>query len=535
MISKWENCIAEIRAAAGASGEKLRDREIEVMLERVMRESSRRSGIRAATPDSLRAAAAELANRDLINAANKKREAAINFANRVSRRERHGNAPDPYLGIQAGIRGINTPTDGSRFSVHAEWKEIADKQFINPMRNELMDAGLSRAAQKPEIEDLWVQELFELSKGKDGTPGITNSPEALQIAEIIHKYQNLAKEQMNRAGAWISDYIGYVTRTQHNVDRMQWAAGGGWGRKGAEARDRNAWKDVIRPLLDDRTYDPLAGRADDVEARETFLDHIYNALISGVHLTHEGMQGYKDPAFGGAGNLAEKLSAERVLHFKGGKEWHAYQKQFGNPGPLIESIVQNLDRSARSLALMRHYGTNPRAEFDADIKYWSETVRDKDPVLAQKISAGGGQGGRLSKEFDALDGTSDIPVNRLAAKIGASVRSWQNMSKLGFAGVNDIAGIFVHASELKYQGEGLLEGYGNALRSIAEGPRGRSAERRQVLDRLQAGFEGTMHEISSPFEPNELTARHAVPIAEHVLRRDRHQLRQRRLARRPGI
>ena len=477
----WEDCIAEIRAAAGEDTQ-LSDRDIERMLERVIREAKRKSGIGMPDSDSIRAAARDLAEQERIAAAIEKRNARLNMVARIGRRERIQANPDGLAsGIRAEIHGTTTPIAGGRFSAEAEWKAL-NRQYREGIVVALEHEGLVAAAQAPEMQRLWARELFELSKGRDGAPGVTGSPEALKVAEIIHRFQSLAKDNLNKAGAWIGDYAGYITRTAHDPDKIRVAGLG-------------AWKETVRPLLDERSFDPVGERP---EARERFLDNIYHALVTGVHLTHDGMRGFKDPAFAGPGNMAKRLSEERVLHFRDAEAWLDYQGRFGQ-GNVLESVMHALDRAARGTALMRRWGTNPRAEFEADIGYLSETHRNSAPDSVNRLREAQKD---LQARFDYLDGTADMPVNRLGARVSSTLRLIESMAKLGGMLLTDFTGIVTHAAELRYQGIGLLQGYGNFLTSVVRG-RGRTEETREIMDLLLAGHEGMLRDIMGRFEPDD--------------------------------
>ena len=244
------------------------------------------------------------------------------------------------------------------------------------------------------------------------------------------------------------------------------------------------------PQLDPRTFDG-------VEDRNTFLQHVYNSLVTGVHLTEEGMQGWRDPAFTGPGNMAKRLSEGRVLHFKDAASWLDYQKKFGN-GSIIESIVDNLDRAARSTALMRRWGTNPRAEFQNDLRALAEHLRDTKPgaVIALRKAEN-----TLQNRFDFLDGTANQPVNRLGARISSTARLVESMAKLGGVALTHLSSAVTKAAELRYHGVGLLEGYGDFLQSIVRG-RGHG-ETRDILDLIGAGMEGMRRDLISRFEPDD--------------------------------
>lgn len=467
----WRDCIDEIKAAAGKT--KLSDTEIEKLLDAVVKKARRASGIGALDADGLRFAAAALADEAKKSAALEKRNALINMRNRIGRRQRIEAAPDWPTGLHAEIRGVNTPLAGGRYSAQAEWKARARVLLAGPTR-ELQQAGLFDATRRGVLEREWVRELFELSKGTQGTPGVSGSPEALRIAEIFNKYQELAKTALNRAGAAIGDYAGYVTRTAHDMDKIRRAG-------------LDPWKQVIRPLLAPETFDYVGGPG--TKGAEDFLNNVWHALVTGVHLTHEGMQGFKDPAFTGPANLARRASQERVLHFRDADSWLDYQRQFGE-GNAAHAVLSNLDRSARATALMNHFGTNPRAELDGDFKYLAEKYRNSDPDKVVRLQAARKN---LQDEFDFLDGTANIPVNRLAAKIGAGARVVESMARLGLVAFTHLSVGATKAAELRYQGAGLLERYTNFVTSLFPG-------RDKVADELLAGIEGMQRDLISRFQ-----------------------------------
>lgn len=201
------------------------------------------------------------------------------------------------------------------------------------------------------------------------------------------------------------------------------------------------------------------------------------------------MQGFKDPAFTGPGNLAKRLSQDRVLHFRDADSWLDYHQQFGR-GTVAENIINNLDHSARATALMNHFGTNPRAEFDGDLRYFKEKLRNTDPDKVLRLQ--GAEHG-LSNTFGFLDGSANMPVNRLFAKIGSTARVVESMAKLGLVAFTHLSVGATKAAELRYQGANLFERYGNFITSLKPG-------RSEVSDELLAGLEGMHRDLLSRFQ-----------------------------------
>lgn len=504
----FEDCIAEIRAAAGEGAKALSDRDIEKMLDAVTKRAKRRA-IEAGTPlPDYRAAGREIAGEQRIAAAVAKRNALQNLMKRAQRRDRIAAAPDLETGLMAEIHKTNT---GDRFSAEGEWHTRMER-YAGGMLHELERAGLDGAVRRGTLDREWARELYELSKGEDGKPGVSGSPEALAIARIVHKWQTQAKTDMNHAGAWVGDYQGYVARTVHDPDKIRLASEQQYGwlnwrtyrpRPGASAADRKAWTDFARTVFDERTFEYVSGEGKDGVQR--FLNNVYSALVSGVHIAHEGPQGFKDPAFTGPANLAERVSHERVLHFKNADAWMDYRERFGRGGALIGDVLTGLNHAARATALMARWGTNPRAEFAADLRYFAEERRESDPDLAKRLNRQAQDGGFKSplwNRFNLLDGTANRPVNMLGAKIGSTLRLDETLAKLGNILFTHLSAGMTRAAELKHHGVGFLESYGDYLASVVRGPRGHG-ETRELLDLIHAGMDGALRELHEAAEPND--------------------------------
>ncbi len=475
-----DNCRAEVEAAGGApiSREALDDMwiDLEARAARIRRD-------RPSLSDSaiLKAAADEASAEAQMAARIELRNAKMNLVKRVRRRSQIEDTArslggqrgaDLALAIEAKLVGINSAVRGARLSVDAQGVALA-RDWMGGLTNDMDKAGLFGLVRQGKLDREIARELWQLSR-PDGQRGISGNRAAEKAAAIIHKYQRLSVETLNREGAWIGQVDGYITRQAHDPDRMVMAG-------------YRAWRDTIAAKLDERTFEGVTDR-------EKFLDQVYRALTTGVHLDAEGMAGFKDPAFKGPSNLAKKLSAARTLHFKDADAWMDYQQAFGSRN-IIESILRGLDKAAKSTALMREYGTNPRAEFDQDLRYLAETWRDRD---AGAVMALNNRVGALNNQMSELDGTAATPVNRVLAKWAAGNRTWQSMSKLGGVVISAITDVPFKAGELRYQGINLLEAYGDGLTSITRG-RG-DGEVREIMDLIGAGLEGSIGHIAARFD-----------------------------------
>jgi hypothetical protein len=478
----FEKCIAEVRRATGAD---LSEDEIGELFEAVaarFRTKRAKTGSEVPDGDLFKAAAAELNREAAATAAIEKRNAIENLKKRVTRREFYGQAPDPVLGLEAKLVGVNAPFAGSRLSVDAQQRALT-KDYLGKLGSDLEKTGTFENFRAGTLDREMARELFELNSA-EGKPGISGSKQALAMAEAVHAAFERARTGLNRAGAWIGKYDGYIARTSHDMDKIRRAT-------------FEAWRDHVEPRLDERTFEGLGADAGDAAARQRFLQNIYDALASGVHLGEAGYSGFKDPAFKGPGNLAKRLSKGRVLHWKDADAWMDYAEKFGR-GNLAENVTAALEHAARHTGLLREFGTNPRAELEADIQHLKETQR-QDLALVDKLRSWEKP---LANRMDELDGTANMPRSLLAAKIGGTVRAWQSLSSLGGVLLSAIGDVPIKASELNYQGIGFLEAYTDGFTSLARG-RGKSAQTRAVMDDLRAGFEGMRGNIAGRFDAND--------------------------------
>lgn len=486
-----EKCIAEVMSAMGG-GPEATSKAAKDMLERIEARASvlEKTGLSAA--DAAQQAGKEVTDMAAAAAAIEKRNALLNLQKRVGRREaleakaealggKHG--VDLVRAIRNQLVAINTYKDGvigGRRSVSGD-RDTMHLEYLGGAVRELENAGLFQAARGNQVERLWGREMYELSKrdvGEPSNPGVTGSAEALKIAEALHKYSSLAKSQLNREGAWIGDYSGYITRTAHNVDKLR--------RAGFEN-----WRDTIAPLLDaDRTFEGVADR-------NGMLRGVYNALRSGVHLSDAGGVGMKDPAFSGPANLSEKLSEGRVLHFRDADSWLDYQQKFGN-GTLLEQTLNSYNRAAQARALMSKFGTNPEAEFDQDIRWAKEKYRDTNLEAVEELNR---SEKNIRNIFDNLSGEASRPANELMAKIGSYTRLDQTMAKLGGVALTHMSSAVSKSALLRYHGLPLWQAYGDFFAAPFRQMKAGAAQ--QWADEMLAGMEGTNRDIIAAFAPND--------------------------------
>lgn len=395
-----------------------------------------------------------------------KRNAILNQRKRIELETYLKNvwADRPTDGLQAILTGVQRARAGARRSVGLEQNALQGK-YVGGFIADLERTGHFKLFASGAADEDVARALWRLDDESPDFSGLM--PEAAEIARVIRKWQEVARDDANREGAWIGREKGYITRQSHDIYKIRRAG-------------YQAWRDAIAPRLDLDRMDIPNG---DLEA---FLRKVYDGLASGVHLkaeTRPKLTGFKGPA-----NLAKRASQERVLHFKSADDWLAYNAEFGT-GSLREAVMRGFQSAARSTGLMRVLGTNPEGMLDVLARGIQERIED--PAKLQQFSQD--LRGAIKNRLRQVDGTVNIPVNATAARVSANLRAWESMAKLGGAVISSVTDLPVYAAEVRYQGRGFLSGMAEALGAVARGRP--SGERAQVLSSLGVFFESMAGEI----------------------------------------
>lgn len=481
-----------------ASGQKLTKKEADQMQEDIKsfgNAARRKLGPNASADEVTREAGRMAKSSAEAGAYIERRNKLMNLAKRQQRDAFYKSMSPSKLakGIQAKIRGINTPGDMNKLSAQG-MMDVKHAQYLTAMHAELERGGIDKAVYGGKNDVAIGKELAELSKPEgERQVGVSKNDVAVKAAAVIRKYQNLAKQDLNGEGAAIGNLDSYVAHQNH--DPVLIRSGGrseGWKPFKMMSSDEgfSKWRDFISPLLDhDKTF---GGRDAD-----KILRGVYNGLVTGVHLSSEGSQGFKDPSFSGPGNMAKRLSQERFLHFKDADSDARYQQEYGVPR-LVDRVASTLRASARDFALMRTWGTNPRAEFEADMRRLNEHYVDKDQDAVNSLQT---KQRSLQNEFDHLDGTAMRPEYQLNAKMWAGFRTVEALSKLGNVLFTHLSVGMTKGAELRYHGMGFLEAQGNFYKSFADGRS--AAERAALATELHTRATGGLHYLTSMFQPSD--------------------------------
>lgn len=468
----YEQCIAAIREAAG----ELSDSEIDDVISELQDRQKRlvaTGQIDDLTQAALQAAD-EIAKENELAAVIAKRNAAINVARRTEGIEfiRSQFADRPEIGVEALLTGVQRARVGSRASAAASQKTL-ESHYMAGLIDDLERAGVERIFSSGVMDSEVARALWALDN-PEAAP-FDGPKEAAEIAKIINKWQETSRIDANKAGAFIGKLKGYITRQSHDPIRIF--------RAGYET-----WRASILQKLDiGKTF---ADATDD--SIEDFLKETWNALSSGIHFkTQPVPSGFKGPR-----NVAKKISAERVLHFKDADSWFEYNKEFGVHN-IREAVLHGLEKSAHDTGLMRVLGTNPEANLNMIMDAIRKDLKDNPAKLRKFVN----HEKKLMNRLHEVDGTTRMVVNPSLAKAGSIFRTIENTAKLGGSLLSQFSDIPTYASEMRYQGRGMLSGMGEALAGLGRG-RG-SEEQRHVLSGAACFFDSARGQIVNRFSADD--------------------------------
>jgi len=469
----YNDCIATIQAAAGR---KLSDEELDDLLTalQLRQKYMLAKGVVTDSADAALKAAEEVANNIKMAAVLEKRNAAINLTKRLEKvawvQKNFGN--NIAEGLEAILVGVNRAKQGAREGA-AQLQHSIKQTYLAGLTADLertghMDLFASGAMDREVARALWA-----IGRESEAADLAKLPKEAVEIAKVINKWQEVSRLDANEAGAWIGKTDGYIVRQTHDAEKIRG--------KGTE-EDYARWRAMALDKFDIPRMQVEQGFTN----TEQMLRSTWTNLASGTHLKNtREMSGFKGP-----GNLAKKISQDRVIQFKDADSWFDYNQTYGLRN-LREGVVAGLSHSADSIGLLRSLGTNPQSMFDTIKTDLIQAANDAGRVdVADKIKSREEQLGNYMK---AIDGTMNIPGNALFARRAANVRAWKMMSSLGsmvFSQLNDIA---VYASGTRYQGRGMFSGMGEAIQGL-----GRSlkpAERRELLSSLGVVLDNAIGEL----------------------------------------
>ena len=466
-------CISE---ASAALGRQLTDDEAISLFTEVQKKIKEAGATAGPFDEAIRAAGEKYAKEVSKAARIEKRNAAIALKLRIETMDfvKTQFANDYAGGLEAALVGVNKAALGSRFSAAAQQNALA-KNYLSGLVYDLEKANVLKLLTNKQSDLEITNALWSINN--PAAPAYTGPVEIKKLADIIYKWQEVTRIDSNNAGADIGKLAGYIVRQSHDNVKIR-------------AASREQWIDDIQKELDFTiTFGPGEN------ARE-ILGKMYEGFSNGIHLkASENITGFK----GGTANLAKKVSAERVLHFKNANAWYNYHSKYG-VGSISDAIIRQMNVAAQNVSLMRTLGPNPRDNYNRIVAMLEAGLKN-DPEQLKKFQQATSKNGFLERRFAEIDGSVTIPNHDLMAEISSGIRGVQAMSKLGAAVVSSITDIPAVMTELRYQGFDMTEAMYESIAGLIKG------QNRANLADIDAGlgivFDSVIGRISSRFEAGD--------------------------------
>ena len=380
--------------------------------------------------------------------------------------------PDnPALGLEAAMVGVQRARTGALSSAAAGQRALSNKNLTS-FAYDLERTGFSKEFISGELDRDFAVAIHRMGQQEETGAIDLNiiakglSPKAVEVAKVVRKWNDVALNDANLAGAMIKRDPNYIMRQNHNPLSLRRAARILTNGVGENSK---AWKEFILPLLDtEKTFDGI----DDIE---DFLQSTYEALASGVHLAHAGSD-MSPNVMKRLQSISKRMSQSRLLHFKDGDAFYRYNKKMGTDR-FIEGIYLGLESNANNVALMRKFGPNARNNYESVFELLMK--RTKGEKSKRKLK---GAKAQLDRFFDTLDGSDRVPENVIRAKYASNIRAIQSFSKLGGATISAITDIEFMASTLRAQDVPWHISYARSFEALFKGKS--SEEKKQLISMI---------------------------------------------------
>ena len=389
---------------------------------------------------------------------------------------------DPVKGLLSLLTGVISYKEGSRFSID-NIQQTYRSNYIGGFNFDIEKADLSNFFQDKNIhKDIFVEIMdnpFLRDEKGSFNRSVSGNEKAYEIAKIIKKWNDIILQDKNDLGANIKKMPGYIFRQSHQQDKMLKAAG---KVTTDEASHKAAWISKIKSKLNHE----LTFKGEDADK---VLSDIWTNLIDGKHIQSVyGSMNY------GSSNIPRRQRANRVLHFKSGKDFYDYDQEFGI-GDLGKSLEFGFTKSAQDIGLVKQLGTNPKKNLETIINLLKNHYRGKGKNI-KNLSYD-----KIKNDFEQLDGSINIPDDATVAKIGAGIRTLQTIGKLDQVTITSLTDIVYMMAEANYQGMNIFGTFHSALKELkrVHSP----AELKEILEPLNLGLEHFTGQFSEHFTTKE--------------------------------
>lgn len=260
----------------------------------------------------------------------------------------------------------------------------------------------------------------------------TGDATAKQLAKAIRQAQDEMRRAFNAHGGDIGHLADYGLAHSHDTVQLRRAGFAAWAEK---IEPRLAW-DRIDDVTTGRPFTAQPGAVPPRARTERFLRDVYEGITS------RGWDDREPSLTGGGRALYNRRADHRVLHFRTGADWLAYNAEFGSADP-FSALVNGLHGLARDVALMRVLGPNPRQGLQFAIQVamkQAETLDARAPLPGGKTRAERfrSQGNKALAMLSLQNGDAGVPGNLAFAQAMSGARTYLTSVQMAGAVVSSV-------------------------------------------------------------------------------------------------
>lgn len=328
-------------------------------------------------------------------------------------------------------------------------KEVRYHDYASFAYTALAKEGMWEFFESGALEREIMMEMHEMKPG--GNRGVSGSPEAQKIAEILNGLHRRQLNDLKDAGVNIGTIENYIMRQT-------------WDREKIKAAGREQFKrDFAQELDPDKTYGLDAGNNDKMNE---YLDVVYDHITEGKFELAEDLIQTSDELITTANysKLGDQITKSRQLFFKDGESFWRINQKYGLAN-LKQSLHRQMRATAKNASLIEKFGTNPDASFEARKVRIRRMLKGDDEAL-KAFDSGMDAVDNLYKQ---ISGKASNPVNETLATVSGMVRSYNNIVSLGGTTLRSLPdlmnGIAMTSSQT---GNGLLESAGKYTQAFMD-------------------------------------------------------------------
>ena len=317
---------------------------------------------------------------------------------------------EPTDGVLALLNHVNAqhvgPMGNARSIMHDAQQRWTTMATIGMKKDKVWDIFKSGKLSR-EIE----MELAELKTG--GNPGISKSMEAQKIAINLRKIYNYAHQELKDAGMDIGFIEGFTGRVIHDASKIRERTFGEW------------YSSIIDKLDHGKTFQGMS-ESQKIEK----LQNIYTNIVEGKYSASEASSVEDNivTLFDRAA-INKQKSRSKSLFFKDGASTADYRAEFGR-GDFNSTLSSYIMKNSRDLGLVKSFGTNPRAGYEALKEAVYSRLKKEDPAKAAKFRT---DEYKMDRVYNSIDGSlAGNPEDWLQKSLHAAQVVTQT-SKMGFS------------------------------------------------------------------------------------------------------